>query len=169
MVRRRSCSSFGTKPWNATRAAAGRQASSSSPADRGLSRPPPGHRYEPAFGPSLPEPAAGVGSVVHLAVRWRSRDPESPPECLGNSGGYPRAPFRTTPSISERRKPLQRAREIKAGFRPFRRRSDQDPPLSPQTRDPRTPAKTRQQGSSAWSLDGSACKQTGRPRERPTG
>ena len=72
---------------------------------------------------------------------------------------------RCRPPISERRKPVQRAREIKAGFRPFRRRSDQGPPLSPQTRERRTPATARQQGVSP----GSGCKQTGRPRERPTG
>jgi len=114
-----------------------------------------------------------AGSVSAKASMWMaSTTSASSPAARASGSRRSRCRF-DRPPISEGWKPVQRAREIKAGFRPFRRRSDRSPwfpiGLSPQTRERRTPATTRQQGVSAWLPDGSACKQTGRPRERPTG
>ncbi len=63
-----------------------------------------------------------------------------------------KGPDSIAPLISEGCEPVQRAREIKAGFRRFRRRWDRRPSLSPQRRERPTPPRRGRRGFTWVSL-----------------
>ena len=105
---------------------------------------------------------AASGSAPAKPSRRGSRSRSSARASGGEGRPLPRRS--DLPLISSACEPVHRAREGGAANPPFAHRSDQTLLLSPQTRERATTATARPQGVSL----GSACKQDGRPRERPT-